>query len=419
MSIQTNLQGRLRNTPLPLTSGLLPLFEATVNSIHAIEEADISPKDGLIRIRISRAPMQASLTLDEDKKRRGPEPQGDILGFTVTDNGIGFNDENLLAFKTLDTDHKVNKGCRGIGRLLWLKAFEKVEVNSRFTSNGNGLMRRSFAFDARAGIQRESVVEALGETESGTSLSLTGFDKKYRKYAYKSAEAIANAIFEHCLWYFVRAGGTSRIIVEDESESIDLDDVFDDHMHSSAVPEEIKIKGEAFELLHIKLRTTSSATHGVAYCADSRLVLQEKLTGKISGLHGKLTDDNGDFVYVCYVSANILNESARPERTGFDLASDVGELFADTEIGWEDIRAAVSGRASAHLASHLEVLKQKSRERVHAFVSTQAPRYRPIVARIPEEALIVDPDISDKELDLTLHRHLADIEGQCLQKGMT
>ena len=417
MNIQTNLQGRLRNTPLPLTSGLLPLFEAVVNSIHAIEEADISPKDGLIRVRISRAPAHASLPLEEDKKRRGPEPQGDILGFTVTDNGIGFNDENFLAFKTLDTDHKVNKGCRGIGRLLWLKAFEKVEVNSRFINNEKRLARRSFAFDARAGIQRESLLDELGDTQPGTSVSLTGFDKKYRKYAYKSAEAIANAIFEHCLWYFVRAGGTSRIIVEDESESIDLDDVFDNHMHSSAVPEEIRIKGETFDLLHIKLRSTSSATHGVAYCADNRLVLQEKLSGKISGLHGKLTDDNGDFVYVCYVSANVLNENARPERTGFDLASDVGELFADTEIGWEDIRAAVSARASAHLASHLEVVKQKSRERVQAFVSTQAPRYRPIVARVPEEALIVDPDISDKELDLTLHRHLADIESQMLAEG--
>lgn len=417
MKIQTNLQGRLRNTPLPLTSGLLPLFEAVVNSIHAIEEGGVPPQDGLIRVRISRAPAQASLTLEEEKKRRGPEPQGEILGFTVTDNGIGFNDENFLAFQTLDTDHKVNKGCRGIGRLLWLKAFEKVEVNSRFVNNENGLIRRAFVFDAFAGVHRESLVEMPGETGAGTSVTLTGFDKKYRKYAYKSTEAIANAIFEHCLWYFVRVGGTSRIIVEDEDESIDLDDVFENHMHSSAVPEEIKIKGETFNLLHIKLRTTSSTTHGVAYCADNRLVLQERLGGKISGLHGKLTDDRGDFIYVCYVSANILNESARPERTGFDLAIDVGDLFADSEIGWEDIRASVSGRASAHLAPHLEAVKQKSRERVHTFVSTQAPRYRPIVARIPDEALMVDPDISDKELDLTLHRHLADIEAQMLSEG--
>lgn len=417
MNIQTNLQGRLRNTPLPLTSGLMPLFEAVVNSIHAIEEAGISATDGLIRIKINRAPAQTKLALEEDKKRRGPEPQGDILGFTVADNGIGFNDENIAAFKTLDTDHKANKGCRGIGRLLWLKAFEKVEISSRFVGADTRLMRRTFAFDAKSGIQRENIVEAPSEKQTGATVSLINFDKKYQRYAYKSAEAIANAIFEHCLWYFVRTGGTSTIIVEDEDESIDLDDVFDGHMHSSAVSEEVTVKGEPFELLHIKLRSGSSSTHAIAFCADNRLVLQEKLSGKLPGLHGKLTDSNGDFVYVCYVSGNVLNESARPERTGFDLAGDIGELFSNTEIGWNDIRAAVAERASAHLASYLEVVKQKARDRVQVFVSTQAPRYRPIVARIPEESLYVDPDISDKELDLTLHKHLAEIEGQMLAAG--
>jgi hypothetical protein len=417
MNIQTNLQGRLRNTPLPRTSGLLALFEAVVNGIHAIEEAGTPTKDGVIRIKINRAPGQASLIPEDDKKKRGPEPQGDILGFTITDNGVGFNDENLVAFKTLDTDHKVNKGCRGIGRLLWLKAFESVDISSRFMNDDMVLMHRSFAFDAKTGVQHEALVEALSSIGTGTSVALTGFDKKYRKYAFKSAEAISNAIFEHCLWYFVRTGGTAQILVEDDGESIDLGDVFDNHMHSSAVPEEITIKGEAFELLHIKLRTTSTSVHAIAYCADNRLVLQEKLSGKIPGLHGRLADDNGSFVYVCYVSARVLDERARPERTGFDLAGDVGELFADAEITWEDIRSAVSKSASAHLATYLDTVKQQVRERVHTFVSTKAPRYRPIVARIPEDALNIDPEISDKELDLTLHRHLADIERQMLAAG--
>ena len=38
MSLHTNLQGRLRNTSLPKNHGLLPVFEAVVNSIHSLEE---------------------------------------------------------------------------------------------------------------------------------------------------------------------------------------------------------------------------------------------------------------------------------------------------------------------------------------------------------------------------------------------
>ena len=37
MSLNTSLKGRLRNTNLPITYSLFPLFEAVVNSIHSID----------------------------------------------------------------------------------------------------------------------------------------------------------------------------------------------------------------------------------------------------------------------------------------------------------------------------------------------------------------------------------------------
>lgn len=36
--LNTSLSGRLRNTNLPVTSPLFPLFEAVVNSIHSIDQ---------------------------------------------------------------------------------------------------------------------------------------------------------------------------------------------------------------------------------------------------------------------------------------------------------------------------------------------------------------------------------------------
>lgn len=46
MSMNTNLHGRVRHTKLPKTSGLLPLFEAVVNSIHSIEEMNLPTSAG-------------------------------------------------------------------------------------------------------------------------------------------------------------------------------------------------------------------------------------------------------------------------------------------------------------------------------------------------------------------------------------
>ena len=119
MSMDTNLHGRLRNTSLPASSGLMPLYEAVVNSIHAIEEAAVPMIQGRITVRILRGTQQSLDFNDEDDAETAPlkEP---IVGFRVTDNGIGFNDDNMASFRTLDTEHKADKGGRGVGRLLWL-----------------------------------------------------------------------------------------------------------------------------------------------------------------------------------------------------------------------------------------------------------------------------------------------------------
>ncbi|MCY4122239.1 MAG: ATP-binding protein, partial [Acidobacteria bacterium] len=61
--------------------------------------------------------------------------------------------------------------------------------------------------------------------------------------------------------------------------------------------------------------------------------------------------------------------------------------------------------------------KERARERVSAFVAKQAPRYRPILGRISPDELNIDPDISDQELELTLHRHFADLERDLLHEG--
>lgn len=58
MSLQTNLKGRLRNTSLPKSHGLMPVFEAVVNSIHSIEEMD-NASEGKIGFSASIAPLKA------------------------------------------------------------------------------------------------------------------------------------------------------------------------------------------------------------------------------------------------------------------------------------------------------------------------------------------------------------------------
>jgi hypothetical protein len=96
-------------------------MEAVVNSIQAIEEAGESA--GRIDIHIKRETAQGLLKPEEIVGQP-------VVSFVVQDNGVGFTDENYKSFSTSDSAHKAERGGKGIGRFLWLKAFDCAEVES-------------------------------------------------------------------------------------------------------------------------------------------------------------------------------------------------------------------------------------------------------------------------------------------------
>jgi hypothetical protein len=415
MSIETNLHGRLRNTSLPASNGMLPVYESVSNAIHAIEDANIPLKNGQITVQINRD-GQSLIPFDQASKRSGPDANGDINGFTIIDNGIGFNDDNMKSFLTLDSEYKAERGGRGVGRLLWLKAFDRATVESVYEDKESGRKKRTFTFNVKNGVSKQTSVDAKNEPRL-TQVCLSGFTKKFRAASPKTARVLANHLLEHCLWYFVRQGGAPTIKVIDDDETIDLDDVYEEHMVAAATNESIDLKGVKFDLIHIKISASSARGHNIAYCASNRLVTQESLKGKIPGLFGSLRDGETTFVYECYVSSPILDERVRSERTSFDIDEEPTELFGSEELSQKEIREAIIGRATAFLATYLEEKRRLSEERVTKFVAQKAPRYRPILPRIPKDQLVVDPDISDKELELVLHKELASIENKLISDG--
>lgn len=416
MSMNTYLKGRLRNTALHRNRGLMPLFEAVVNSIHSIAEAHSDLTSGEISIEIVRSP-QVSLHLENGKSKRGAPPQEPIFGFLIIDNGAGFHDKSMASFETLDSDYKSQQGCRGVGRLLWLKAFEAVSITSNFKNEGEAMKTRSFTFTAAQGVANVEVTEATTDVQMRTCVELSGFAKAYREKSAKTAKTIANSLFEHCLWYFVRDGGAPKIRIKDDLELIDLDEVYSEYMFSSSQKDTVTIKGQPFELTHLKLKASAAKQPFIAWCAASRVVDEESINGKLPGLYGKIRDDNGDFVYACYVTSPFLDAHVRPERIGFDIEEMSDDLFSETELNLDEIRSAVIASSCKYLDGYLQENQKAGRERVDKFVSQRAPRYRPILSRIDEAKLVVDPEISDKELDLLLHKQLSEIEGNLLSEG--
>ena len=64
-----DLPGRIKNTKLSASGALLPLFEAVINSIHAVDESP-HPENGDIRVHIERDHAQQSFDAEASESAR-------------------------------------------------------------------------------------------------------------------------------------------------------------------------------------------------------------------------------------------------------------------------------------------------------------------------------------------------------------
>ncbi|WP_454729445.1 ATP-binding protein [Cellulosimicrobium protaetiae] len=416
MALTTSLPGRVRNTSLSKSHALLPLHEAVVNAIQAIdarlgEDAD----QGRVTVRILRR-QQGEFDLGPaGPGRTALEP---ILGFSIEDNGIGFTAENMDSFETLDSSHKQDLGCRGVGRLLWLKAFDKVNIRSAFRDADDQLRGVRFRFSIARDVEPlDAVLEGFDDT--GTFVHLDGFDEGYQKSAAKTVEAIAKEVFEHCVWYFLRATGAPEVIVTDGDETFSLKDLQDEFVDSKVPTSSIVVKDKRFNMVNLCLKSsTRNATPRLYWCAGNRVVMEENLTGRVPGLYGKLRDEDfNEFTYVCYLESEFLDKHVRSDRTAFDLSERVPGQSMTHELSFEDIRTGVLNEVERILKEPLSVAREEGKARVHDFVSTTAPRYRPVLARLEQLGATVDPSIKNPELELLLHRQFQKLEAEAIEQG--
>ncbi|MGC5010103.1 ATP-binding protein [Streptosporangium sp. DT93] len=414
MALTTSLAGRVRNTSLPKSHALLPLLEAVVNALQAIDARfDQDVEQGRLRVTIERS--------GQDELDFGPSGPGrvalkPIAGFTIEDNGVGFTPDNMSSFETLDSDYKASIGCRGVGRLLWLKAFDRVSVRSGYKDHSGNLRVRKFKFSVAHEV--EHVDESGDFTETGAIVHLSGFKEAFQRSAPKSVDAIAREVFEHCIWYFLRPGGAPNISIVDD-EIVSLNKLMEEFIFSKLPNTSINVKGKKFDMVNLCLKSsTRNQTPRLYWCAASRVVLEENLAGKIPGLYGRLKDETGDeFTYVCYLSSDYLDTHVRADRTDFDISERFTEATLEDDISLEDIRSGVLGEVERFLSDPLANARKEGKARVNEFVSRHAPRYRPVLSRLESLGTTVDPSIKDADLEILLHRSLQKLEADAITQG--
>ena len=235
-----NIKGRVRNFSLPENKSLIPLFEAVVNSLQAIEERQKSDSfEGKILIKIDREE-----TLSEDIL-------GKIDNITITDNGIGFDEKNFTSFLESDSEYKRELGGKGVGRFSWLKAFERVNVDSCFSENKT-FYRRVFDFS----LNNEGVDDELMRCECEdytTSVKLCAFLDKYKAHAPVRLDVIAIKLIQHCFVYFLNNNCPKIILSDNKSNVLNLNEIFKDEVALEDGTDTFSILDNQFKLTKIRV----------------------------------------------------------------------------------------------------------------------------------------------------------------------
>lgn len=384
-----DLKGRIKNFALPKNKPLLPLFEAIVNSIYAIEERQkIESFQGKIDIHIIRVPQEVLEGVDKSIN--------EITGFVISDNGIGFDDNNMKSFLQSDSTYRADKGGKGIGRFSWLKAFEYASIESVFKDD-NCWVKRNFEFSLKKQEIDDSLVEIEGIEEYNTQVSLIDYLPIYRKNVTKNAEVIANRIMQHCLIYLM--GSNCPIISVIDDEKICINDMFEKNIEREREPVNINVEGEEFKLLNTKVSDSSIGGSKLYLYANDRMVLPIDLDKEIVNLDKNLYEEQGYF-YVGILSGKYLDDNVDSNRTSFEIA----ETGKEDGISLEEIVQESKVHVEEYLIEYLEAVKRKKEERIRKYITMNAPQFGHLLKYMPEAIGEIKPTLSDAKLDEELYK---------------
>ena len=316
-----SLKGRLKKVTLAKNRGLDAVMEAVVNSIQALS----GRKDGRIVVRAVR---------NSPQRRIDGGGSAWIKDVVIEDNGPGFDHDNLISFDTLDSTYKeVKFGCKGVGRLLWLRVFEQVDIDSVFQDE-DGFRRVRFTFEPeRNDYGDEPSFESPGPLR--TVITLKGCRAEYRDSIDVMPSTLARRILNHCFSSFI-SGDIPEIIVEYDGQDPESVNSLFEESRENITSDDFEVKGtgecsETFRVNHVRFYGWSEPGNRIEYCANNRTVKAVKFLPDID-----LTDEKGNkFTYCAYISGNYLDDNVNDERTDFIIPLE--HTLDDDSISFREI----------------------------------------------------------------------------------
>lgn len=389
--MQIDIKGKINEKKLAYSNTLLPLYEAIVNSIQAIEERD-SKSTGIVEIDLVRSSQK------EMEFVNGTEILPEIVDFIIKDNGVGFNSKNYDSFNYAHSTYK--KGGKGIGRFTWLRAFQKAEIESRFWENEKWNLRKFNFEPTKKGIEKHSLDNVNTTEERYTIVTLKGLKEEYRKWCNNNPEDIALKIIEHTFVYFL-GDNCPRILLNDLGKRIVVNDLFKLFTKGKVKSKKIKIRSNDFELSIVKLYS-NKVDNKIHYCANTREVTSDKISIDIPEMDDFLYDNQGErFSIAVYVEGAFLDDNVNDERTS--IAFSKAEFDFPDETSQQELRKKITDLLHSEFEDQIELLSKKRYSKVKDFVA-QHPRYRQLLKYKSNELKKVPSTLSEDKMEIELFK---------------
>lgn len=172
--VRVNIRSILKqfNMDIPF---LQPIFETIVNSLEA----------GADKIDVVIEEDPQILTHENAVPKK-------VVGFSITDNGYGFNSENRKSFIEYLSPAKIEYGCKGVGHFTWLKVYEDIQIESY---TGNECVKFKFNKDFSEDDIEKDISPSTKSKQ--TTISFSNITDDYIKYRKKNGQYTTEILHDY------------------------------------------------------------------------------------------------------------------------------------------------------------------------------------------------------------------------------
>lgn len=304
--------------------------------------------------------IQASATKIEITIQASKSSQSDLLeerefisSVEIKDNGDGLNKSNRESFLTYLSSHKKNQGCKGIGRLSYLKTFKKVHISSK---QNNELV----AFDFTPELNEDKLnpkEKICNEKETIITLKNPAEDVKY------DLEKAYNEIYDHIYPFLFLNEKDCEIIINNDKK-ITRDDVKNIENVKFKIIKEINAQEKCFEFnLWYRFRKCERTSLDDFLCINSRPT--KRFSNK--QLQLKLNEKNG-YQITFLLESDWINKNSNEFHDikieeDEDEENDNNQMFPD--ISWKEVRKNLSIEIEKLFNKHFPELQMENSKKIN------------------------------------------------------